>query len=148
MFITKNNKINICCKQLSTRNQFVGNFSKVVGCSCKENEVKRALYTISISQKRSQGERKMIPEIEILELSETRKNELGAYPYEIDWQLVRECGYFPRPTSYVYGRVGCICGSCSFDHPNFECERAHILVDTRIGENKWHKLVKTLFREE
>ena len=69
---------------------------------------------------------------QIIQLSEARKRELNHYDYPVDWELVRECAYYPLPTSYVFGKPKCKCGQCSFDSPNEECIRSHILIDTRI----------------
>ena len=74
--------------------------------------------------------------VTIVQLSETRKKEISKYPYEVDWELVRQCAYYPLPTGYVFGTPVCKCGQCSFKHPNQECNRSHILVDTRIKSKK------------
>jgi hypothetical protein len=42
--------------------------------------------------------------------------------YPIDNQLLDQCAYYPKAG----------CQYCSFDSPNPECSRSHILSDTRI----------------
>jgi len=48
----------------------------------------------------------------------------------IDELLLQQCAYYPRPSTF--GKPS-PCIYCTFDFPNDNCRRAHILTDTRIG---------------
>jgi hypothetical protein len=50
-----------------------------------------------------------------------------------DERLLNECAYYPRPATFF---ADSSCLKCSWDQPNKKCKYAHILVDTRLGENR------------
>lgn len=76
----------------------------------------------------------------MFELSYRRKIEiLRIFDGNFDEQLLRECAYYPK--AGAFGKPS-PCLNCKFDIPNKECERSHILEDTRLYGRLWEKCQK------
>lgn len=60
--------------------------------------------------------------IDISKRMQVRLSEWYRLGNKLDVKLLFECAYYPRGG----------CNDCSWDYPNGNCKRAHILIDTRI----------------
>ena len=71
----------------------------------------------------------------VIQLSPTRKNELKWLgSYELDYKLLFECAYYPRPPAFMRKVSGCV--KCSFDHPLRTCQFSHILDFSEYNPTK------------